>query len=122
MLSGMGTWGAGNLDSDNASDYLVLEIFGPLQTQILSVLENSSSAEADEDGDATIVAVDALATLCAHFGYTSRINKATLQSIREQFLEIWSESMDGLDPVEGHKEARQAEIEKTFDRLLEYAE
>ncbi len=122
MLPCMGTWGTGNLDSDNASDYLVIEIFGPLQTQILSVLEGSTSAEADEDGDATIVAVDALATLCAHFGYKSRISKVTLQSIRKTFLEIWSESIDGLDPVEGHKEARQAEIEKTFDRLLEYAE
>jgi hypothetical protein len=122
MLSCMGTWGTGNLDSDQAAEYLSEVIFEPLETQILSVLEDTASAEADEEGDSTIVAVDALAALCAHFDCTTSISKATLQSIRERFLEIWSESMDGLDPVEGRKEARQAEIEKTFDRLLEYAE
>jgi Domain of unknown function (DUF4259) len=118
----MGTWGTGNLDSDHAAEYLSEVIFEPLETQILSVLEDTTSAEADEEGDSTIVAVDALAVLCAHFDCTTSISKARLHSIRERFLEVWSESMDGLDPVEGHKKERQAKIEKTFDRLLDCAE
>jgi Domain of unknown function (DUF4259) len=118
----MGTWGTGNLDSDTAAEYLLYEIMEPLQTQILSVLDNTASAEADEDGDSTIVAADALTTLCTHFGCAARISKSKLRSIRKRFLKVWSKSMDGLDPVAGHKEARQAEIEKTFDRLLECCE
>jgi Domain of unknown function (DUF4259) len=118
----MGTWGTGNLDSDQAAEYLSEVIFEPLETQILSVLEDTASAEADEEGDSTIVAVDALAALCAHFDCTTSISKTKLQKIRKKFLKVWGDSIDGLDPVEGHKKARQTEIEKTFDRLLEYAE
>jgi Domain of unknown function (DUF4259) len=119
-LIGMGTWGAGNLESDGAAEYLLYEIMEPLESQILSVLEDDSSAEADEDGDSTIVAVDALAALCAHFGVPSRIEKKKLEAVKKRFLKIWSKSMDGLDPVEGHKAARQAIIEATFERLLEH--
>ena len=117
----MGTWGAGNLESDNAAEYLLYQIMEPLESQILGVLEDTVNAEADEDGDATIVAVDALAALCAHFGETMRIEKKKLEQIKQQYLKIWSTSIDGCDPVEGHKAARQAQIEATFARLLEHA-
>lgn len=117
----MGTWGAGNLESDNAAEYLLYQIMEPLESQILSVLEDTVNAEADEDGDATIVAVDALAVLCAHFGETTRIKKKKLEQVQKKYLKVWSKSMDGLDPVEGHKAARQALIEATFARLLEHA-
>jgi hypothetical protein len=121
-LIGMGTWGAGNLESDTAAEYLLYEIFDPLVEQILSVLEDDSSSEADEDGDSTIVAVDALAALCAHFGERARIKKKKLEQVKKRFLEVWSVSMDGLDPVAGHKAARQAHIEATFARLLEHCQ
>jgi hypothetical protein len=67
-----------------------------------------------------VIAVDALAALCAHFGETPRIEQRQLEAVRTRFFEVWSVSMDGLDPVPGHKEARQASIEATFSRLLEH--
>jgi hypothetical protein len=117
----MGTWGAGNLESDNAAEYLLYQIFEPLEEQIRSVLEDDANAEADEDGDATMVAVDALAALCAHFGETTQITRKKLVQIQKKYLKVWSKSMDGLEPVEGHKSARQTQIEATFARLLDYA-
>jgi predicted ATPase with chaperone activity len=117
----MGTWGAGNLESDTAAEYLLYEIMQPLETQILSVLEDTANAEADEDGDCTVVAVDALAALCAHFGETTRIKKKKLGEVQHKFMKVWSKSMDDLEPVAGHKEARQAQIEAAFTRLLEHA-
>lgn len=117
----MGTWGAGNLESDNAAEYLLYQIMQPLESQILSVLEDTVNAEADEDGDATIVALDALGVLCAHFGETTRIKKEKLAQVQKKYMNVWSKSIDGLEPVEGHKAARQAQIEGAFARLLEHA-
>ncbi len=115
----MGTWGAGNLESDVALDYLFLQIFAPLEEQILLVLTDRSASEADENADETAIAVDALAALCAHFHQAPRMTVQQLITVRTKFIPIWSRSMDGLDPVAGHKAARQAQIETAFDRLLE---
>jgi hypothetical protein len=116
----MGTWGAGNLESDAADEYLLYNIMEPLEAQILSVLTDDAAAEPDEDGDSTVVAVDALAALCAHFGKPTRLERAQLEQIQQRYLEIWSPAMDGLDPVDGHKAARLATINATFARLLEH--
>ncbi len=114
-------WGSANLESDKAVQYLHTKVMEPLESQILSVLKNDVYADADGDGCATMIAVDALAVVCACFSETTRIKKRKLTQIRKRYLEVWSRTIDELEPVEGHKAARQAHIQASFARLLEHA-
>ena len=114
-------WGSANLESDKAVQYLRTKVMEPLESQILSVLKNDLHADADGDGCATMIAVDALAAVCAHFGETTRMKKRKLKQIQKKYLEVWSRTIDELDPVEGHKTARQAHIQASFARLIGHA-
>ncbi len=115
----VGVTGPDNFDSDRACDFYALDVLRPLVQAMHRVLVNPESAEADDpDCDKIVAAVEVLAVLGQHIDYAGPPSTELVAACRDAFLERWDAYIDELKPVPGHKEARRAVIERTFERLL----
>jgi len=111
----MGTWGSGNFDSDDALDYLS-QITNPLVEKLLEVMESPELAEADEESDKCMVAVEIL-TLLSQYHCNERLTPQVIADCRHTMLTEWDASIDGLDPDPDYKVARRQVIKESFDKL-----
>lgn len=115
----MGTWGSGNFENDAALDYIneqvdryihiIEEIFGdPVRFRL------------DEDAEGTLIpSVALLSLLCEHChgALPSRVDVAAWKA---RYLEMYDAQIDGLEPAPDYERQRRAEIEATFDTLLNW--
>ena|SRR5579872_5759533 len=116
----MGTWGAGNFDSDAALDYIG-EVTGAIEARIEACLADEDASALDEDGEGVLMpSVALLSVLHEHCKAGPPKPEAVLRWKR-QYLAIFDDQIDDLDPVPGYKEERRAVIEGTFDRLAAQA-
>ncbi|WP_405713172.1 DUF4259 domain-containing protein [Streptomyces sp. NBC_00046] len=120
----MGTWGSGNFDSDAAADHL-LGITGRLVSEIEEAMAGDPvGLEPDEyDGVAVPCNVELLCLIAeqGHVG-ASVPEPAVVAEWKKTFMDVWERTIDGLEPKQGYKEDRRAELIRTFDRLVALGE
>ncbi|MFE7619736.1 DUF4259 domain-containing protein [Streptomyces sp. NPDC057496] len=120
----MGTWGAGNFDSDTAADHLS-DVTGRLVSRIGEAMSGDPVALEPDDYDGVAVPCDIeLLCLIAEQGYVGSVvpDAAVVAGWRKTFMDVWERTIDGLEPDPEHKEDRRAELNRTFDRLAALAE
>lgn len=111
----MGTWGAGNLDSDSACDYRA-ERSTALGERVWKPLQDDESTEADEDLYSQLfVDLEWLLTLekADLFSGWGLPPVAELDPVVERWLTLWADYFDGLSGPE-FKAERRAVIEASF--------
>ncbi|MDR1075587.1 MAG: DUF4259 domain-containing protein [Xanthomonadaceae bacterium] len=119
----MGTWGAGNFDNDNAADHLI-GICMPLLEQIEEAMANRSQLEPDEpEADIVTANIEIICCLAEYFGYFPGMLPAedTIEEWAREYLQIWDDNIDSLDPDPDYRIGRREVIAGTFDKLLQLA-
>ncbi|MEU9847409.1 DUF4259 domain-containing protein [Streptomyces sp. NPDC047985] len=119
----MGTWGSGNFQSDTAADHLA-EITGRLVSEIQEAMAGDPVGLEPDDYGGVVVPCDIdLLCLIADQGYVGAVvpEPAVAEAWKRTFMEVWERTIDDLEPTEGYKEARRAELNRTFDRLADLA-
>jgi hypothetical protein len=112
----MGTWGAGNFDSDYALDFLDAEVRRHVEA-IEGIFADDELFQLDEDAEAVLIPnVFILGLLCehcrAHLPATIDVG-----SWKARYLAMFDREIDGLEPAPGFKDERRFVIAATFDRL-----
>jgi hypothetical protein len=111
----MGTWSAGNFDSDAAQDVLA-EVTGPVDAEIEGFMNSDTVGVEDLDQILACVAIKlALVEQCT----ASPPSEEEANELRAKVLEIFDREFDGLEPVAGHKDARRKVIVDTMDRFVQ---
>jgi hypothetical protein len=114
----MGSWGAGNFDNDDATDYLA-DLIEELAIQIDECLEDPERRALDEQGEAVIpTTAQILSVLVENFNTVPPKPKSVVRW-RKGYLAVFDDEIDGLAPTGNYKEERRAVIEQTFQRLEE---
>jgi hypothetical protein len=117
----MGTWGAGNFDSDTAADHLG-ELVGRLVAEVAEAMAGDPvELEPDEYWG---VAVPCNLELLLHLSRQEWVGVTlppaeTIRAWQETFLAVWERTIDGLGPKPAYKEERRAVLTATFERLAE---
>lgn len=113
----MGTWGVGNFESDGALDYMG-ETIDAFVARIEECLEDEERSRLDEDGESVIVSTVAILSVLYEHCRAPAPEPDVVEQWKEQYLAIFDDQIDGLDPAEGYKEERREVIEETFDKLI----
>ncbi|GAA3013631.1 hypothetical protein JCM13580A_40270 [Streptomyces drozdowiczii] len=119
----MGTWGAGNFDSDTAADHLS----GFVERLVAEVGEAMAGdpvgIEPDEyDGVAVPCNLELLLLLHERgWAGVSLPAPEVVRQWRDAYMAVWERTIDGLEPADGFKDERRAVLRGTFDRLAEAA-
>ncbi|SFX38425.1 DUF4259 domain-containing protein [Streptomyces atratus] len=119
----MGTWGSGNFDSDAAADHLS-GITGRLVSEIEEAMAGDPvGLEPDEyDGVAVPCNVELLCLIAEQNHVGAGVPEvAVAEGWKKTFMDVWERTIDGLEPKQGYKEDRRAELIRTFDRLVALA-
>lgn len=111
----MGTWGAGNFDSDAALDMLGA-FTDRIADEIDEILEKDQ-AGADDRGESELMPkVAILYALCKHCA-GSPPEPDRVIAWRDAYLPIYDQTMSELGPKEGFLDERRAVIVETFSAL-----
>lgn len=114
----MGIFGEGNFANDGALDY-VNDLVDRLAATVDECLADEERSALDEEGEAVIMpSIEIIALLCEHCS-AAPPPEETVNRWREQYLHIYDEEIDFLDPKPTFKEKRRAVIERTFERLAQ---
>ncbi|MEU9317505.1 DUF4259 domain-containing protein [Streptomyces sp. NPDC048295] len=119
----MGTWGSGNFDSDTAADHLS-DVTGRLVSEIEEAMAGDPvGLEPDEyDGVTVPCNVELLCLMAEQHHVGARVPEpAVAEGWKKTFMDVWERTIDGLEPAQGYKEDRRAELIRTFDRLVALA-
>ena len=114
----MGTWGAGNFDSDAAAEYL-----DELLRQMISIIESYAGSEPEQPCDfedleeKLMPSVDIMTTLIQHYRHASAVELPQIQAWRRNVLAIYDQTIDDVGPKERFKTQRRIVIQNTFDKL-----
>lgn len=111
----MGTWGAGNFDSDGALDYLA-EVTSGFEAKIEQCLADEDISALDEDGEAVIVPSAAILSVLCERCDASPPQPDVVARWKRQYLALFDDQIDGLAPGPGYKEERRQVIEETFTK------
>lgn len=117
----MGTWGPGNFDDDAAADHLA-RLTDQLVTEIAEAMSGDPVAlEPDEYWGVAVPANVELLAVLARLDYVGVLlpEVTVIETWKSQFLAVWDNSIDGLEPSPAFKEARRAVLVRTFDDLAE---
>lgn len=122
----MVTWGAGNLDSDDAGEYL-----DSLMKQLVKTIEACLGGKyvmypSDDDDDILgacgesmlMPSVDILALLCENYAVPLPVTEVVVQGWKDQYLRIFDRHINRYGIKPDFKVRRRRVIETTFDRLL----
>ena len=108
----MGTWAAGNFDSDGALDY-VGDLMDQLTKTISSCFEDDN-ADLDDGGESKLMpSVAIIKLLSTHCG-AAPPKPNVIEAWRDQYLEIYDNQIADLDPDPEYKSERRLSIETTF--------
>lgn len=119
----MGTWGAGNFDSDTAADHLSA-LAGRLVTEVTEAMAGDPAGIEPDEYDGTAVPCDLeLLLLLSERGWVGVTLPApeVIRQWQEAYMAVWERTIDGLGPGEGFKDERRAVLTGTFDRLARAA-
>lgn len=117
----MGTWGAGNFDSDTAADHLG-DLAGRLVAEVTDAMVGDPvELEPDEYGGVTVPCNLELLLVLHRQGWVG-VTLPPAELIRawqKTFLAVWEATIDGLEPKPAYKDERRAVLNETFERLAE---
>jgi hypothetical protein len=112
----MGTWGAGNFQSDGTLDWLAGDVVKPLVETIESNIRG-----VDESNDQIVTAaVEVLAVLCEQLNAVPPWVDRIL-GWRAAYLRAWEGFIDAIARKSDYKARRREVIDRTFARLLAVA-
>lgn len=117
----MGTWGAGNFDSDTAADHLEA-LVGRLVAEVTRAMDGDPvELEPDEYWGVAVPCNLELLLLLKRQDWLGVTLPAaeTIRGWQKRFLAVWEGSIDGLGPKPAYKDERRAVLNGTFDRLAE---
>ncbi|WP_406096256.1 DUF4259 domain-containing protein [Streptomyces sp. NBC_01013] len=117
----MGTWGAGNFDSDTAADHLG-DLVHRLVTEVTDAMAGDPvELEPDEYGGVTVPCNLELLLVLDRQGWVGVTlpPAEVIRSWQKTFLGVWEATIDGLAPDRAHKDERRAVLNETFERLAE---
>jgi hypothetical protein len=115
----MGTWGAGNFDSDTAADHLAM-VVDRLVTEVAEAMAGDPvRIEPDEYWGVAVPCNLELLHLIARQGFVGAVlpDVATIETWKAAFLGVWDATIDGLEPTPQYKAERRAVLVRTFDQL-----
>ncbi|WLQ42164.1 DUF4259 domain-containing protein [Streptomyces laculatispora] len=117
----MGTWGAGNFDSDTAADHLVV-LVDRLVTEVTEAMAGDPvELEPDEYWGVTVPCNLELLLVLARQGWVG-VTLPSPEAIRtwqQTFLAVWERTIDDLEPEPAYKVERRAVLNETFEHLAE---
>lgn len=119
----MGTWGAGNFDSDDAGevldglhDYLVKTIVHGLTPELHEDLTNPGRPPIEPTH--ALLAVDMLAMFEKQIGFVARLGPDIVKKWRTKYLAILEADTSSIGKIiPNYKERRRKVVEESFDRL-----
>ncbi|MEU8696588.1 DUF4259 domain-containing protein [Streptomyces sp. NPDC048680] len=117
----MGTWGAGNFDSDTAADHLA-ELADRLVTEVREAMAGDPvELEPDEYWGVTVPCNLELLLLLDRQGWVGPTlpSPEVIRTWQKTFLAVWERTIDGLEPKPAYKDERRAVLNETFERLAE---
>lgn len=117
----MGTWGAGNFDSDTAADHLS-SLVARLVAEVTEAMAGDPvELEPDEYWGVTVPCNLELLLVLDRQGWVGVTlpPPEVIRAWRETFLAVWERTIDGLEPKPAYKEARRAVLNDTFEQLAE---
>ncbi|MGW4233188.1 DUF4259 domain-containing protein [Streptomyces sp. NPDC004980] len=117
----MGTWGAGNFDSDTAADHLAA-LADRLVTEVTEAMAGDPvELEPDEYWGVTVPCNLELLLVLDRQGWVgvSLPSPEVIRTWQKTFLGVWERTIDGLEPKPAYKDERRAVLNKTFEDLAE---
>ncbi|MEW2523037.1 DUF4259 domain-containing protein [Actinacidiphila alni] len=120
----MGTWGAGNFDSDTAADHLA-EWVDRLVGEVAGAMGGDPvELEPDEYWGVAVPCNLELLVMLGERGWVGVTLPAAgvIRGWQETFMAVWERSIDGLGPKPAYKTERRAVLNATFERLAALAE
>ncbi|MFD9237009.1 DUF4259 domain-containing protein [[Kitasatospora] papulosa] len=115
----MGTWGAGNFDSDAAADHLA-GLADRLVTEVMDAMTGDPvGLEPDEYGGMTVPCNLELLLVLARQGWVGVAlpSPEVIRAWQGTFLAVWERTIDGLEPSPAYKDERRAVLNGTFEQL-----
>ncbi len=113
----MGTWAAGNFDSDGALDYV-----GELMDQLTNTIRkcfDQGNADLDERGESELMPSVAIISLLAEHCGAAPPKPDVVESWRHRYLAIYDDQIEGLEPKPDYKTERRKVVDMTFSSLTE---
>jgi hypothetical protein len=106
----MGTWGAGNFDSDAAADHLGIVADELIEAVEEAMAEAPGKIEPDEYWGVAVPCNLELLHLIATQKWTgvSLPEADTIAKWKATYLAVWDRKIDALEPKPAHKTARRA--------------
>jgi hypothetical protein len=115
----MGTWGAGNFESDSALDYINEQIDRYLGV-IEAIFDDPGRFRLDEDAEGMLIPSVALLSLLCQHCHGALPRRIDVVAWKARYLDMYDAQIDGLEPAEDYKRQRRDEIAATFDTLLQW--
>lgn len=113
----MGTWAAGNFDSDGALDY-VGDLIDQL-THTITTCFDENDADIDEGGESYLMPSVAIIKLLADHCGAAPPKPDVLASWHSRYLTIYDNQIDGMEPKPEYKVERCTIIDRTFTELID---
>ena len=113
----MGTWEPGTFDNDAALDFINEEIDRHISA-IEAIFADGERFCLDEDAEGELMPrVEILILLCesCHGVLPEELDSGRWKA---QYLEMYDDQINGLEPSEEYKRQRRISIAATFDRLI----
>ena len=114
----MSTWGADTFQNDAALDFINAEIdrhVGAIQ----EIFRDESRFHLDEDAEGELMPrIEILLALCEHC-HSVLGERLDVAAWKAQYLALYDDEIDTLEPTDDLKQQRRAVIADTFDRLIE---
>ncbi|WP_393058571.1 DUF4259 domain-containing protein [Streptomyces sp. LN549] len=117
----MGTWGAGNFESDTAADHLG-DLAGRLVAEVTEAMAGDPvELEPDEYWGVTVPCNLELLLVLDRQGWVGVTlpPPEVIRSWQETFLTVWEATIDGLEPDAAYKDERRKVLNQTFEHLAE---
>ncbi|WNI24387.1 DUF4259 domain-containing protein [Streptomyces sp. ITFR-16] len=119
----MGTWGAGNFDSDTAADHLSA-LVDRLVAEVTEVMSGDpAEIEPDEYGGVAVPCNLELLLMLDAAGWVG-VTLPPAEVVRqwqESYMAVWERTIDGLGPSDAYRAERRAVLTGTFERLARAA-
>lgn len=112
----MGTWGAGDFESDGALDFLDEQVERYLGI-IEDVIADEQRFRLDEDAESMLIPSVRILTALATQLDAFLPDSLDVDEWKSRYLAMYDAQIDGLQPVEGFKAERRAAIAGAFDGL-----
>jgi hypothetical protein len=121
----MGSWGAGNFDSDTAADHLGM-LCEKILAQTSKMMRTKKRLAPDEYFGVAVPCNLELLNLIRRQGYVGCTlpEPEIIEEWKVRYMEVWDARIEGLAPgpqYAAHRKARRRILLKTFDELIRHS-